>query len=181
MGVLARADAAALRDAARGLERRPRYAFLREPEVGMVMVRGRAGGAGVRFNLGEMTMTRCSIRLENAPELAAGLEPNGAPQRHGAAVAGPEASGPGAPGPTPAPGPVIGHAYVAGRDKAHAELAALFDALLQVPALGPRLLDTLVRELELEQAERARRRQQRTDATRVNFFTLVRGEDAEEK
>ena len=38
---------------------------LRPPETGMVMVQGRAGGAGSAFNLGEMTVTRCAIRLQS--------------------------------------------------------------------------------------------------------------------
>ncbi len=36
---------------------------LRPAETGMVMVRGRAGGSGDAFNLGEMTVTRCAVRL----------------------------------------------------------------------------------------------------------------------
>jgi alpha-D-ribose 1-methylphosphonate 5-triphosphate synthase subunit PhnG len=40
----------------------PDYTRLRGPENGLVMVRGRAGGAGAAFNLGEMTVTRCSVR-----------------------------------------------------------------------------------------------------------------------
>ena len=36
---------------------------LRAPETGLVMVRGRAGGDGDAFNLGEMTVTRCAVRL----------------------------------------------------------------------------------------------------------------------
>jgi len=43
------------------------YHFLRKPEVGLVMVRGRAGGTGQPFNLGEMTVTRCAVRLDNSP------------------------------------------------------------------------------------------------------------------
>jgi alpha-D-ribose 1-methylphosphonate 5-triphosphate synthase subunit PhnG len=42
----------------------PEAVILRPSEVGMVMVRGRAGGSGDAFNLGEMTVTRCVIRLE---------------------------------------------------------------------------------------------------------------------
>jgi alpha-D-ribose 1-methylphosphonate 5-triphosphate synthase subunit PhnG len=42
------------------------YHFLRKPEVGLVMVRGRAGGTGEPFNLGEMTVTRCAVRLDNS-------------------------------------------------------------------------------------------------------------------
>lgn len=37
--------------------------WLRRPETGMVMVRGRAGAVGDPFNLGEMTVTRASLRL----------------------------------------------------------------------------------------------------------------------
>ena len=37
--------------------------WLRRPESGLVMVQGRTGGTGTRFNLGEMSATRCTIRL----------------------------------------------------------------------------------------------------------------------
>lgn len=40
-----------------------RFETLREPEVGLVMLRGRIGGDGDRFNLGEATLTRCVVRL----------------------------------------------------------------------------------------------------------------------
>jgi alpha-D-ribose 1-methylphosphonate 5-triphosphate synthase subunit PhnG len=43
----------------------PAYTRLRGPESGLVMVRGRTGGGGAPFNLGEMTVTRCSIRTES--------------------------------------------------------------------------------------------------------------------
>ena len=41
----------------------PDYAVIRGPEDGLVMVRGRAGGGGAPFNLGEMTVTRCTVRV----------------------------------------------------------------------------------------------------------------------
>jgi alpha-D-ribose 1-methylphosphonate 5-triphosphate synthase subunit PhnG len=41
---------------------RPEYRRLRGPEAGLVMLRGRAGGEGAPFNLGEITVTRCSVR-----------------------------------------------------------------------------------------------------------------------
>ncbi len=41
----------------------PAHQLVRPPETGLVMVRGRAGGDGGAFNLGEMTMTRCAVRL----------------------------------------------------------------------------------------------------------------------
>jgi alpha-D-ribose 1-methylphosphonate 5-triphosphate synthase subunit PhnG len=47
--------------AAAGIE--AAHTWLRPPEVGAVMVRGRAGGTGAPFNLGEMTVTRCVLRL----------------------------------------------------------------------------------------------------------------------
>lgn len=40
--------------------------WLRKPETGLMMVEARAGGNGERFNLGEMTVTRCALRLSNA-------------------------------------------------------------------------------------------------------------------
>jgi alpha-D-ribose 1-methylphosphonate 5-triphosphate synthase subunit PhnG len=43
----------------------PEAITLRQPETGMVMVRGRAGGSGDAFNLGEMTVTRCAVRLNS--------------------------------------------------------------------------------------------------------------------
>ena len=43
----------------------PGRAWLRKPEIGLVMLRGRAGGAGEKFNLGEMTVTRCALRVES--------------------------------------------------------------------------------------------------------------------
>ncbi|TQF81643.1 phosphonate C-P lyase system protein PhnG [Elioraea sp. Yellowstone] len=63
MAVLARADRAALEAALAGLDPPPSWTVLRAPETGMVMVRGRAGGDGAAFNLGEMTVTRCAVSL----------------------------------------------------------------------------------------------------------------------
>ena len=64
MSVLARASAEAIEA---GLTRHgalPDWTLLRGPETGLVMVRGRAGGSGSPFNLGEMTVTRCTVRTE---------------------------------------------------------------------------------------------------------------------
>lgn len=132
MGLLARADAARLAALFPDL---PDHALLRGPETGAVMVRGRQGGTGAPFNLGEMSVTRCSVQL---------------------------ASG------------AVGHAHVQGRDKAHARRAAVIDALLQ----GDDSLQTTVLE-PLAEAEAARRqtRAAKAGATKVEFFTMVRGED----
>ncbi len=64
MAVLARADADRLRGLLNACGALPDYAVLRGPEGGLVMVRGRAGGGGAAFNLGEMTVTRCTIRTD---------------------------------------------------------------------------------------------------------------------
>jgi alpha-D-ribose 1-methylphosphonate 5-triphosphate synthase subunit PhnG len=138
MSVLARAASRDLEAAWVTLGTHPVYRVVRPPELGMVMLRGRAGGSGPRFNLGEMTVTRCSVELESG---------------------------------------AMGHAYVAGRDLRHAELAAVFDALLQ----DGRLRDTLERSVitPFEEAQRESRHLavSRSAATKVEFFTLVRGED----
>src|ERR1700719_5066516 len=62
MAVLADSDAAGI---ARYLETiaLPAYETLREPENGLVMVRGRIGGDGAPFNLGEATVSRAAVRL----------------------------------------------------------------------------------------------------------------------
>lgn len=134
MGLLARARPARLAQLFPDL---PEHAMLRPPEIGAVMVQGRAGGTGAAFNLGEMTVTRCDLRL---------------------------ASG------------VVGHAHVQGRDKAHATRAAVVDALMQTDQAA----DLAARVLAPLQAEEAARREARTARaadTKVEFFTLVRGED----
>jgi alpha-D-ribose 1-methylphosphonate 5-triphosphate synthase subunit PhnG len=62
MSVLARAAADELETCLAATGGTPAYQRLRGPESGLVMVRGRAGGGGAPFNLGEMTVTRCTVR-----------------------------------------------------------------------------------------------------------------------
>ncbi len=135
MGLLARAPAGRL--AALMPAPLPEHDLLRAPEVGAVMVRGRTGATGAPFNLGEMTVTRCSLRLA---------------------------------------GGAVGHAWVQGRDKDHARRAAIADALLQGPEAGAVRAAVLVPLAAEEDARRAARAA-KAAATRVEFFTLVRGED----
>jgi len=138
MAVLAKAKTVELEEAwaLHGSEPEPNP--LRAPESGLVMVRGRAGGSGRRFNLGEMTVTRCSVQ---------------------------------------AAGGAVGHAYVAGRDRRKAELAARFDALLQDPERQSELLEGVIAPLAEAQAAARREIAAKAAATRVDFFTMVRGED----
>lgn len=129
------AEALARRWAALGLA--PGFTWLRAPEIGGVMVRGRMGGTGAPFNLGEMTVTRCALRLESG---------------------------------------AVGHAYVQGRDKAKAEQAALLDALMQTEAAAE-LREKVLEPLEAEMEAAAAARAAKAAATKVEFFTMVRGED----
>src|SRR2546429_5457117 len=46
-----------------GMVALPAHEDLREPENGLVMVRGRIGGDGAPFNLGEAAGTRAPVRL----------------------------------------------------------------------------------------------------------------------
>src|SRR3712207_2663045 len=65
MAVLARAEAGDILRRLEALPPLPPHLRLRGPETGLVMVRGRQGGDGAPFNLGEMTVTRCTVRLED--------------------------------------------------------------------------------------------------------------------
>jgi alpha-D-ribose 1-methylphosphonate 5-triphosphate synthase subunit PhnG len=61
MAVLARASATELEALLEAVPL-PAFVVLRGPEAGLVMLRGRAGGEGARFNMGELTVTRCTVR-----------------------------------------------------------------------------------------------------------------------
>lgn len=63
MAILARASVQELAEKLAELPALPEAEMLRAPETGLVMLRGRAGGDGDAFNLGEMTVTRCALRL----------------------------------------------------------------------------------------------------------------------
>lgn len=141
MGLLARAEAAKLCELWSDWPDKPAFIWLRKPESGLVMVRGRMGGEGAPFNLGEMTVTRCALRLEDG---------------------------------------TVGHAYVQGRSAEKAEVAALVDALQQRDAdrqairtaIRTAILDPLGQAL----ADGRKSMAAETAATRVDFFTMVRGE-----
>lgn len=112
--------------------------MIRPPETGLVMLRGRIGGTGSAFNLGEATVTRCAVRT------AKGYE---------------------------------GHAYIMGRNHGHAKLAAVCDALLQDENLHAEVNVQVVQPLQALMAEQRSLAARKAAATRVDFFTLVRGEN----
>lgn len=72
---------------------------------------------------------------------------------------------------------LAGHGYVLGRDKRHAQLVALLDALLQHPAEHDRLASRVIAPLAAMQEAARKRQAGKAAATKVNFFTLVRGDD----
>ena len=134
MAVLAKAPPAHLAELLPDL---PTHTVLRQPEIGAVMVRGRVGATGAAFNLGEMTVTRASVRLASGE---------------------------------------VGHAWVQGRDKGHALRAATVDALMQgdrAADLNAQVLQPLASDAQARRAARA----VKAAGTKVEFFTLVRGED----
>lgn len=63
LAVLNRAAAEDVKRAWESLAAKPAYQPIRGPETGLVMVRGRIGGGGAPFNLGEASVTRASVRL----------------------------------------------------------------------------------------------------------------------
>lgn len=70
----------------------------------------------------------------------------------------------------------VGHAYIQGRRKADAEAAAIVDALMQTQA-EPDVQAAVLSPLAAEAQARKRTRAAKAAATKVDFFTMVRGED----
>ena len=119
------------------------YTFLRRPEAGLIMLEGRTGNSGQRFNFGEILITRCVVRLES--------------QDSGAITEG--------------------YAFIQGNRPRHAELAAVFDALLQMDDWAESLDRLLIEPLLAGREKKLQKRAAETIRTKVDFFTLVRGED----
>jgi alpha-D-ribose 1-methylphosphonate 5-triphosphate synthase subunit PhnG len=136
LDILAAAPSRALAELWDRWAEKPNYTKVRGPEVGLVMVRGRAGGGGAPFNLGEASVSRASVRIVTGE---------------------------------------IGHGYCLGRDLAKAEAIAVIDALWQRDAalveheiIGP------LRQLA---SSTEQQRRQEAAATKVDFFTMVRGDN----
>jgi alpha-D-ribose 1-methylphosphonate 5-triphosphate synthase subunit PhnG len=138
MAVLAQASGEDIEAALAGLGRAFRFDELRAPETGLVMLRGRIGGDGSPFNVGEATVTRAAVRLDSGE---------------------------------------TGFSYVLGRDNRKARLAALCDALWQSPSHRAAIETHVILPLCAAQASGRAARRAQTVATRVDFFTLVRGEN----
>ena len=68
----------------------------------------------------------------------------------------------------------LGFGYVGGRSLRHAELAALCDALLQIPLWSDRVMAMVILPLQTLAQTRKAQQQAETDATQVDFLTLTR-------
>lgn len=69
-----------------------------------------------------------------------------------------------------------GFGYVAGRSGRRAELVAVFDALLQDPARHEAIAEAVVEPLAVDQAAAKAAEAAKVMASKVDFFTMVRGE-----
>lgn len=110
---------------------------LRAPEIGLVMLRGRIGGDGAPFNLGEATVTRAVVEL---------------------------------------PGGFRGYGQRLGRQPVAARLAAVIDALWQDDTERAQIEREIVAPIRRRLAIKTLRTKSETAATKVDFFTLVRGD-----
>jgi alpha-D-ribose 1-methylphosphonate 5-triphosphate synthase subunit PhnG len=71
---------------------------------------------------------------------------------------------------------IQGYAMVQGSDQEHARLAALFDALLQMPAFHEKVMATLMLALKTKEQQKNQNLAREISDTTVEFFTLKRGE-----
>ena len=113
------------------------FNWLREPEIGSVMVQGKAGVTGDNFNVGEVTITRCSIYLDKK---------------------------------------IQSQGYVQRKSKNKSKIAALCDALMQTNKKEI-IRRNILNKLAKYKAKKRDEILSKTEATKVDFFTMVRGED----
>ena len=136
MTVLAHADAAGIA-ACMGEISLPPHENLRDSESGLVMVRGRIGGDGAAFNLGEATVARAAVRLSTGE---------------------------------------VGFGYTLGRDGSKAQMIALCDAMVQSDEFADAVETKVIAPLRAAMTAARQRKAAEASATRVDFYTLVRGE-----
>ena len=136
LAVLAQADAAEIA-ACLDAVALPAHEDARAAESGLVMVRGRIGGDGAPFNLGEATVSRAAVRLATGE---------------------------------------VGFGYTLGRDRDKARMIALCDALVQSNEFVGVVETKVIAPLRAAQLAGRQRKAAQTAATKVDFYTMVRGE-----
>jgi alpha-D-ribose 1-methylphosphonate 5-triphosphate synthase subunit PhnG len=137
MSVLACATAAEIESGIASVEGIPAHEDIRLPENGLVMLRGRIGGDGAPFNLGEAAVSRAAVKLATGE---------------------------------------AGIGYVLGRDQAKAKLIALCDALVQSQGHREAIERAVLAPIRTRLKAERETQERQTAATKVEFFTLVRGE-----
>jgi alpha-D-ribose 1-methylphosphonate 5-triphosphate synthase subunit PhnG len=138
MALLAEARTGEIAEGLKAVAQSLRYVELRPATTGLVMVRGRIGGDGAPFNIGEATITRAAVRLDSGE---------------------------------------TGFSYALGRDHDKARLAAVCDALWQSEARRDAVEQHVLAPIRARLARERTEKREQSAATRVDFFTLVRGED----
>ncbi|MBC9879771.1 phosphonate C-P lyase system protein PhnG [Bradyrhizobium sp. INPA01-394B] len=136
MAVLAHAEAGEIAARLRTILL-PGHQDMRAPESGLLMLRGRIGGDGAPFNLGEATVSRAAVRLASGE---------------------------------------VGFGYTLGRDGEKARLIALCDALVQSRDFSATVERDVIGPLREQLMVRRKRAAEETAATKVDFYTMVRGE-----
>ena len=136
MAVLAHSNGAEIAARLEGVAL-PAYENLREAESGLVMLRGRVGGDGAPFNLGEATLSRAAVRLASGE---------------------------------------VGFGYALGRDRRKAQMMALCDALAQSREFAALVETDVIAPLRAARLAEQRQKAAQTPATKVDFYTMVRGE-----
>jgi alpha-D-ribose 1-methylphosphonate 5-triphosphate synthase subunit PhnG len=129
-------EPAILEDFLSGLGEIPTPVYLKDPSEGLVTLRGRMGGTGSLFNIGEVLVSRTVVEIEGRR----------------------------------------GYGYTLAEVPGHSEAAALLDALAEHP-LYRETIRRFTMELEDKLREKRKREAEETGETKVEFFTLKRGED----
>ena len=138
LSVLAHSNAAMLETHWQALNLQPAFTLVRPAEIGLTRLQARMGATGNRFVMGDATVTRAVVQLEDG---------------------------------------TLGYSYLLGRDKAHAERCALLDALLQQPETRPLLEEKIITPLAAWREEQRQLRAREIASSKVDFFTLVRGDN----
>ncbi|WP_130835388.1 phosphonate C-P lyase system protein PhnG [[Erwinia] mediterraneensis] len=138
LSVLAHSDADTLKARWQALNLNPSFRLIRPAETGLTRLQGRMGATGQRFVLGDATLTRAVVALEDG---------------------------------------TLGYSYVLGRNRPHAERCALIDALLQQAETRLLLQEQIIAPLAALRAEQRQLRAREIAGSKVDFFTLVRGDN----
>ncbi|ORM79061.1 phosphonate C-P lyase system protein PhnG [Pantoea deleyi] len=138
LSVLAHSNAAMLETHWQALNLQPAFTLVRPAEIGLTRLQARMGATGNRFVMGDATVTRAVVQLEDG---------------------------------------TLGYSYLLGRDKAHTERCALLDALLQQPETRPLLEERIISPLAAWREEQRQLRAREIASSKVDFFTLVRGDN----